>query len=325
MTTDHHATPDQPVHRRRAMDGAPRPDAAASMTLLTEVMTRPLDPGYAMAARRRAADRASAPGERPATRALATRTLATRALSAVLAAVCGLATTWAVVQLRRPAPDAVAARRALEGQIQHRLDHADAAQRPVAELAAAIDGARADLLAGSDAAGLTDQAGALGRSAGLLAVTGPGIEVALDDPPAANAGAGRRVHVLDRDLQIVVNGLWAAGAEAVAVNGNRLTTMSAIRTAGEAVLVDLQPLLPPYRVSAIGNPSALEVALASGMVGPYLDVLRGDGIVVKVDARPSLVLAGAPGTVGVSHASTVPSRTPGTSPSPARPEPEVSR
>ena len=97
------------------------------------------------------------------------------------------------------------------------------------------------------------------------------------------------------------------------------------RRGHEAVLVDLQPLLPPYRVSAIGNPSALEVALASGMVGPYLDVLRGDGIVVKVDARPSLVLAGAPGTVGVSHASTVPSRTPGTSPSPARPEPEVSR
>ena len=59
------------------------------------------------------------------------------------------------------------------------------------------------------------------------------------------AGDGR---VLDRDLQELVNGLWAAGAEAVSVDGQRLTARTAIRSAGEAVLVDFRPLSPPYVV-----------------------------------------------------------------------------
>jgi uncharacterized protein YlxW (UPF0749 family) len=69
--------------------------------------------------------------------------------------------------------------------------------------------------------------------------------------------------VRDADLQDVVNGLWAAGAEAVAVDGQRLTALSAIRSAGESVLVDLRPLSPPYTVEAVGDPAALEV----GFVG----------------------------------------------------------
>ena len=51
--------------------------------------------------------------------------------------------------------------------------------------------------------------------------------------------------VLDRDLQVMVNALWAAGAEAIAINGQRLTARSAIRYAGEAILLDFRPLVPP--------------------------------------------------------------------------------
>ena len=53
--------------------------------------------------------------------------------------------------------------------------------------------------------------------------------------------------MLDRDLQVIVNGLWAAGAEAIAVNGQRLTACSAIRSAGEAILVDFRPLSAAVR------------------------------------------------------------------------------
>jgi uncharacterized protein YlxW (UPF0749 family) len=68
--------------------------------------------------------------------------------------------------------------------------------------------------------------------------------------------------VLDTDLQSVVNALWAAGAEAVALNGNRLTAQSAIRTAGAAILVNFVPVSSPYRLEAVGDPVALATSFA---------------------------------------------------------------
>ena len=67
-------------------------------------------------------------------------------------------------------------------------------------------------------------------------------------------GDGR---VYDRDLQDVVNALWLAGAEAMSINGQRLTAATAIRSAGEAILVNSRPLSPPSLVHAIGNPAPL--------------------------------------------------------------------
>ena len=95
-------------------------------------------------------------------------------------------------------------------------------------------------------------------------MTGPGLVVRLDD--AAGDGDGADVdprtdvddsgRVTDRDLQTVVNEVWAAGAEAVAVNGQRLTALSAIRSAGDAILVDFRPLTPAVRRSwRVGDPT----------------------------------------------------------------------
>ena len=78
-------------------------------------------------------------------------------------------------------------------------------------------------------------------------------------------GAGR---VQDGDLQLVVNALWAAGAEAISINGQRLGPTTAIRFAGEAVLVDFRPVTNPYEISAIGDPDSLSAEfLASPEVG----------------------------------------------------------
>src|SRR5206468_3747517 len=100
-----------------------------------------------------------------------------------------------------------------------------------------------------------------------VAVKGPGLEVVLRDPPvrSTSASAGRAGsvpinagHILtDRDVRSVVNQLWANGAEAISVNGIRLTPTSAIRFAGQAVLVDFQPITSPYTVRAIGNADGL--------------------------------------------------------------------
>jgi uncharacterized protein YlxW (UPF0749 family) len=110
---------------------------------------------------------------------------------------------------------------------------------------------------------------------GAVAVTGPGARVTVDDAPSGpgegdDADLGR---VQDRDLQLVVNGLWAAGAEAVAVNGYRITARSAIRSAGESILVDYRPVSPPYRVEAIGEEDRLAARFVDGPGGRALSTL----------------------------------------------------
>jgi uncharacterized protein YlxW (UPF0749 family) len=100
--------------------------------------------------------------------------------------------------------------------------------------------------------------------------------------------------VRDADLQDVVNGLWAAGAEAVAVDGQRLTALSAIRSAGESVLVDLRPLSPPYVVEAVGDASRLEVRFVDGPSGRRLTTLASlYGIRFEVSRADELDLPAA--------------------------------
>lgn len=87
--------------------------------------------------------------------------------------------------------------------------------------------------------------------------------------------------VTDDDVQLAVNALWAAGAEGISVNGQRLSMTSAIRTAGSAVLVDLHPISPPYRITALGDPEALRSGVEDGTGGAYLEeISQRYGIVV---------------------------------------------
>lgn len=79
-----------------------------------------------------------------------------------------------------------------------------------------------------------------------------------------------------RDLQVVVNGLWAQGAEAIAINDQRLTSTSSIRFAGEAIVVDFRGLTRPYVISAIGDPEALSREMTEGATGRYVAELRDD-------------------------------------------------
>jgi uncharacterized protein YlxW (UPF0749 family) len=94
----------------------------------------------------------------------------------------------------------------------------------------------------------------LGALAGTKALAGPGLVVQLSDsirqPATPQESGAFRIH--DVDLQLVVNDLFAAGAEAVSVNGNRLVATSPIRSAGTTIVVNFRPLNPPYEVHAIG-------------------------------------------------------------------------
>lgn len=95
--------------------------------------------------------------------------------------------------------------------------------------------------------------------AGLTAVHGPGVRVELDDAlDGAVDGAGvNDVIIHEEDLQAVINALWAGGAEAVAVNGQRLLTTTSIRCVGNVLLLHGNTYSPPYRIEAVGDPHGM--------------------------------------------------------------------
>jgi uncharacterized protein YlxW (UPF0749 family) len=142
------------------------------------------------------------------------------------------------------------------------VDRVNAADRRVQQLEVTVltaqselKNAEAAILAGTS---LGDQARSrldrLRIATGQTEVFGDGVSVIIDDAPLDPLASDETPpgQVLDRDLQMVVNGLWQAGATDVAINGRRLTPTSAIRAAGDAILVNYRPMSPPYVVLAIG-------------------------------------------------------------------------
>ncbi len=103
----------------------------------------------------------------------------------------------------------------------------------------------------------------LSMRAGLLVVHGPGLRITIADNPQpqefSSDLAGPIVH--DYDLRALVNALWAGGAEAIAINGERLTQLSAVRCVGPTVLVNETRLASPFQILAVGDTAALTEAL----------------------------------------------------------------
>ena len=134
------------------------------------------------------------------------------------------------------------------------------------------------------------------------------MKLVVDDAKEADvrAAAGRARasgfsdtgRVRDRDMQRVVNGLWESGAEAISINGQRLTALSAIRAAGDAILVDNKPLVPPYTVLAVGDGKRLSTAFQDSADGQYLHVLQENyGIRTSISAEDDVRLPAAPSVI----------------------------
>jgi uncharacterized protein YlxW (UPF0749 family) len=140
--------------------------------------------------------------------------------------------------------------------------------------------------AGSGLRGLESRSRELAMRAGVAPARGPGVMVTLDDSSASRSPTGdpNDLIVHERDIQTVVNALWASGAEAVALAGERLTSGSAVRCAGNTLLLHGTLRSPPYRISAIGEPAALETALLGqpGM-GRMLAAVQAFGLGFSVE------------------------------------------
>lgn len=263
----------------------------ASMVLLTNLVEDSLDQGYARAAARRAA------GEPPPRHG---RLVLTAGLLAV-----GLLLATAAAQARDRSSSTEEARVALTTEIRDREAANDRVERSLGRARAAVSrDRRAALRITGEGLRLARALSALEVATGAGAVHGPGMLVSLSDAAVESDGADvdprartdSDSRVSDRDLQTVVNEVWAAGAEAVAINGQRLTALSAIRSAGEAILVDFRPLNPPYEIRAVGPPR-MRTTFVEGFGGSYLQVLRDYGIEHAVQDDGSLRL---PASAGVS-------------------------
>lgn len=134
---------------------------------------------------------------------------------------------------------------------------------------------------------------------GLRAMRGPGLLVRLDDPSTQPKGANPVV-VTYQDIIAVINELWAAGAEAIAVNSQRVTAVTGLSQVGGTVVVNLQRLNGPFQIVAIGDPSTLERAL--NIRGGLIDGLRALGLSVTLTPRDSIVVPAYRGTFNFEHA-----------------------
>ncbi|MCW3094574.1 MAG: hypothetical protein JWL77_192 [Chthonomonadaceae bacterium] len=99
--------------------------------------------------------------------------------------------------------------------------------------------------------------------AGLSEVVGPGVVVTLTDSKKDRLiGVDPQSYLIhDRDIRDVVNELRAAGAEAITVNGQRITVSSSIRCAGPIILINQDEMAMPFIIQAIGDPDKLLSAL----------------------------------------------------------------
>lgn len=275
--------------------GENRPDA--SMSLLLRLMANPLDADYAEAAQRRRQ------GEGPVTRA-------PRVTLVALLMCVGLFVSVAVAQAREQ-PITNDQRERLIGEINERTAATDRLQQQLLSLREEIGEMRGDRLAHSERGQQArERLERLQVAAGVVPVQGPGLTVTLDDPSpagdAASSGTGRPPgRVLDRDLQLLVDALWTAGAEAIAVDGQRVTSLTAIRSAGQAILINYRPINPPYEVAAIGDPEQLRGRLADSEAGRRFHTLSANlGIRFTTAEKSRLRLPGASG-LSLSYATEV--------------------
>ncbi|MEE6138321.1 DUF881 domain-containing protein [Mycobacterium sp. 050128] len=275
----------------RSAHAAARPTLIPVPSLLRALLSEHLDPGYAAAAERRAAEGTPQSGR--------TRVFGWlwQALAAMLVATVFAA---AVAQARSVEPGVRTAQQLLARSVRS-IEESDtklAQQRSM--LSSKVDDVQRLALAdNAEGQRLLSRLDSLSLAAASTAIIGPGLTVTVTDPGASpnlsdvskQRVNGSRQIILDRDLQLVVNSLWASGAEAISIGGVRIGPNVTIRQAGGAILVDNNPTSSPYTILAVGPPNGMRDVFENS---PGLQRLRllevsyGVGITVNVSDGLSL-------------------------------------
>lgn len=276
----------QHEHRRARPES--RTTDPAHVGLLKQVMSHTLDADYqAVADRRGSAARPDVTG--------------TRVGLMVVLVLFGVMVGVSALETEQDRPRVTAERAALIQQINQRQARYDDLREVISDVSQQVTRLQSAVAAEVEASGTAgSRIATLGIEAGTLAATGPGAVVTVDDAPDTSATVGGTI--LDTDLRQLVNALWQSGAEAIAINGHRLSTLSSIRFAGQAITVDYRSISPPYVVSVIGNPDTLPARLIEtdggrmwqgleANFGIAFDVTTAERVTVPPDPRDRLVYA----------------------------------
>ncbi|MGZ4447345.1 MAG: DUF881 domain-containing protein [Nocardioides sp.] len=261
----------------------PTPDPQVTMSLLDRIVEQSLDPNY----RRKNALRGPSP-EGPERRR-------GRLLTALTVVVLGLLVVMAIRQEGIDAPEQQSTRESL-------IQRADAGKAGLARTQATIArtsqrvAAATARLAQSTAAATKAQARLreLGEDSGFVALTGPGLVVSVQSAPNADD----KTQVRDEDLATLVNGMWRAGADAISINGQRLSSLSAIRNTSVSINVNGRPVSPPYVVTVLADPRTIQADFLDTSSGvAWHTIVDAYGFRVTEEVKDRLSVPAAPDTL----------------------------
>lgn len=249
--------------------------------LLTLITARSMDEDYAHVAQQRAAA-----GKAP------TQPSRPHWASVVAVAALGVMAAVVAVQTDREAEVNELSRAALVEQIESRSDQLRDIQSKVAELT------RSNQALASTSTKLQDQLDDIRSrvrraelNTGYAVVEGPGVRITVDNRPGAEVDN----EIRDEDLAILVDGLWEAGAEAIAINDQRINVLGGIRNTNRAVHVNGRPVNAPYVVQAIGDPRTLQARLLQTSQGQeWFALVNGLGFLYTPENVDDIRLPAAP-------------------------------
>ncbi len=250
------------------------------MPLLALITQRSLDADYEyVAARKRAA------GQDPSVRQVPRRT------AAIVLLAFGLLVTVAAVQTSRNASVDAASRSSLIDQINLRRQAVADQQRQLSRQQADQLALQRSLTRVNTTTQATQARLARVRArTGFGVVKGSGVQATVASAP----GSDDNELVRDSDLSLLTDALWAAGAQAISVNGERLTVLSSFRNVGIGILVNSRPVNPPYVFDVIGDSATLPANLLSSSVGGQWYALKNSlGFRFEVHDAGSLTLPAA--------------------------------
>ena len=146
-------------------------------------------------------------------------------------------------------------------------------------------------------------------SAALVPLTGPGLVITLDDAPQRPDGAlpvdarADDLVIHQSDVQAVVNAVWSAAADGVAIMDQRLIATSAVRCVGNTLLLQGRPYSPPFIIAAIADVDAVRAQLAvSPQVAVFQQAVEDFGLTFEVRPVPELTLPAYDGPLALEHA-----------------------
>jgi len=230
---------------------------AVTMPLLNRITQQSLDEDYLHVAERR-----TTTGE--------PRGSGGRRLTVLAVVAFGLLVAVAAVQTERNAPAREESRAVLISRIDAQQKVVRRQHQEIGELTDSYTKAESSYTdLGRQLAQANRRSQSLAEETGYGAVSGPGVQITVDDAP----DAGRSGLVQDDDIAGVLNGLWQAGATAISINGQRVTTRSAPRNSGTVIRINNVSLTGPYVISALGDNRTMLAKFAETSSGRAFQLL----------------------------------------------------